>query len=414
MNVLQVNYTDLLGQRFNGGALIPWLRGRGHAAQQAVGMKLATGDASFQITPSSLGKANALCNHGVCSLENMFGLSNVLYPQSVLLPFHKAFKNADVVHYHILHNQFFSYLTLPWLSRLKPTVWSLHDPWAMTGHCVHPMDCEGWKTGCKSCPHLDYPFVLQKDTAWLNFKLKDFAYRHSNMHLVVASRWMQRLVEQSPLLQRFPLHLIPFGLDLDVFSPGDKSAAKARLGIAPDRVVIAIRAVEGPFKGLEYAIRAMELLPPDIPVHLVTCQEKKWFASLEEKFPVTELGEIEGDQAMVDFFRATDIHLMPSMAESFGMMAMEAAACGVPSVVFEGTPLPDVCFAPEGGLAVPRANAQALALALHRLVTDSALRETMGAKARALAETHYRFDSYGESLLKVYNDSIGSPQSEHA
>ena len=228
------------------------------------------------------------------------------------------------------------------------------------------------------------------------------------MHLVVASQWMQRLVEQSPLLRQFPLHLIPFGLNLGIFHPGEKLAAKAKLGLSADRLVIGMRALEGAFKGFEYALKAIELLPADLPIQILTCQRQGMFSRIDGKFPVRELGEIEGDEAMAEFFHATDIHLMPSMAESFGMMAMEAAACGVPSVVFDGTPLPDICFAPLGGMAVPRGDANALSHALYRLATDSGLRQEMGLKARELAEINYGFDRYARSMLDVYEQTMAS------
>jgi len=408
MNVLQVNYTDVMGHRFNGGALASWLQSHGHLGRQAVSVKQSTGPESIPLVPARISRVTESLAYRVRKVEDVLGVHNVLYPQSFLLPFNQAFKDADVIHYHIIHNQFFSYLALPWLTRKKPSVWSLHDPWALTGHCIHPLDCEGWKSGCNPCPHLDYPFPLRRDTAALNFKLKSFSYRNSKMHLVVASRWMQRLVEQSPLLGQFPLHLIPFGLNLDIFCPGEKQAAKAKLGLPADRLVIGMRALEGSFKGFEYALKAIELLPAELPIQILTCQRTGMFSHLNGKFPVHELGEIEGDDAMAGFFHATDIHLMPSMAESFGMMAMEAAACGVPSVVFDGTPLPDICFAPLGGLAVHRGDANALSDALYRLTTDSGLRERMGFKARELAEANYGFDRYAKSMVEVYEQAMAS------
>lgn len=404
MNILQVNYTDTLGYRFNGGALIPWLRDRGHNALHAVGNKQAVGDTSINLLPNPSKFLTQLVNR----LEGLSSLHSIFYPQSFLLPFNSVFKNADLVHYHIIHNQFFSYLAFPWLTKLKPTVWSLHDPWAITGHCIHPFDCQGWKTGCHPCPHLDYPFAIRKDRAWLNYKLKKFAYRHSHLHLIVASRWMQNLVEQSPLLKRFPVHYIPFGLDLKVFSPGNKMAAKAKFGIPHDKIVIGLRALGGPFKGLEHSIKALELLPASLPIHVLTCQIEGLLSTLTDKFPITELGEINGDAAMVDFFRATDIHLMPSMAESFGMMAMEAASCGVPSIVFYGTPLPEICFAPEGGIAVEKGDSQKLSQALYSLIHDEQRRLAMGQKARYLAEKNYDFDVYAKSISHVYEQALAN------
>lgn len=406
MNILQVNYTDTLGYRFNGGALIPWLRDRGHNALHAVGIKQAIGDESINLEPHPWHSPGDKIAQVVGRIENAMSIHNVMYPQSFLLPFNNAFKSADIVHYHIIHNQFFSYLALPWLTRLKPSVWSLHDPWAITGHCVHPFDCKGWETGCKPCPHLNYPFAISQDRAWLSYKLKDCTYRNSQLHLIVASKWMQKLVEQSPLLRKFPVYQIPFGLDLQLFSPGDKSEAKVKLNIPHDQIVIGLRALKGPYKGLEHSIRALELLPNDLPIHILTCQSKNLLSSLATKFQITELGEIDSEKEMVNFFQATDIHLMPSMAESFGMMAMESAACGVPSVVFSGTPLPEVCFAPEGGTAVEYGNSNRLAEAIYSLVCDSNKRHYMGTRARELAVQNYAFDRYAESFLSVYNQAI--------
>ena len=131
-------------------------------------------------------------------------------------------------------------------------------------------------------------------------------------------------------------------------------------------------------------------------------------SSLEGKFAVTDLGEIDGEAAMVDFFRAIDIHLMPSLDESFGMMAMEAAACGVPSVVFSGTTLPEVCFAPYGGIAVERGNVSQLSQALHTLIRDGEKRRDLGQKARVLANANYSFEKYAEAHLRLYEQILKS------
>jgi glycosyltransferase involved in cell wall biosynthesis len=408
MNILQVNYTDSLGHRFNGGALIPWFRARGHNALHAVGVKQALGNESVNLAPQPGSSLCRVTSRLVNRIETASSIHNILYPQSFLLPFHPSFKAANIIHYHIIHNHFFSYMALPWLSKLKPTVWSLHDPWALTGHCVHPFDCEEWKSGCRPCLHLDYPFAISQDRAWLSYKLKNLVYRHSRLNFIVASRWMLRKVEQSPLLGRFPVYHVPFGLDLNVFSPGNKAKSKAKLGIPTDRVVISLRALEGPYKGFEYALKALELLPAAAPIHILTCQRKKLLTSLAGKFEFTELGEVEGDLAMVDFFRATDIHLMPSMAESFGMMAMEAAACGVPSVVFSGTPLAEICFAPEGGAVVDRGDALQLSQVLFSLIQDEARRRDMGQKARKLAVENYSFEKYADSVLKIYEQILAN------
>lgn len=386
-----------------------WLRGAGHEALQAVAVKRSTDNSSTKLFPDMESSFGQIISNSIGRVETSLSLQSVFYPQSFLLPFSSEFRASDLIHYHIIHNHFFSYLAFPLLTKLKPTVWSLHDPWAITGHCVHPFDCVGWKSSCTSCPHLDYPFALRQDRAWLNFKLKKMAYRNSRLNLVVASRWMKQMVEQSPLLGHFPVHHIPFGLDLDVFAPREKATAKSEFGLSAGRVVIGLRALQGPYKGYEYALAALESMPDTLPIQILTCQSRGLFDSLREKFPIVDLGEIHGDEAMAKFFNATDIHLMPSMAESFGMMAMEAAACGVPSVVFSGSPLEEVCFAPEGGINVSRGDVKELAAALVRLASDLPLRQGMGQRARALAIQHYGFDDYARKMLALY-DSLLQPE----
>lgn len=408
MNVLHVNYTDKIGHRFNGGAIIGWLRANGHSGQHAVGVKQAMGDISFGL--NSILKP--VFYRLICRLENALSLQSVLHFQSFLLLFNAAYRRADVVHYHIIHNEFFSYLALPLLTRRKPTVWTLHDPWAFTGHCIHPFECEGWRTGCAPCPHLDYPFAIRTDRAWLNFKLKKFIYSRSKLELIVSSKWMKIRVEQSPLLRHFRVHQIPFGVHLDTFKPGDKDQAKTKLGIPTNKVVIGFRALGGPFKGLQYTLAALHLLSQNLPICIVTCQAIGLCEGLQGKFPIYELGDLENEADMVQFYQATDIHLMPSMAESFGMMAAEAAACGVPSIVFSGTPLVEICFAPEAGIAVEKGNVTLLANAIIALVGDSERRHAMGRRARELAKIHYGLDLYMHRTLDIYRSLMAAGEQE--
>ena len=55
---------------------------------------------------------------------------------------------ADLLNFHGIHGQFFSYLALPFLTRNKPAVFTVRDMWPLTGHCAVSYDCERWKTGC--------------------------------------------------------------------------------------------------------------------------------------------------------------------------------------------------------------------------------------------------------------------------
>ena len=166
---------------------------------------------------------------------------------------------------------------LPYVTSKKPTVWTWHDPWPMTGHCIYPLECRRWQIGCGSCPDLALPFPMKKDRTAEQFSWKRQVYSRTKAEIVVASRWMLEMAEQSPLAENFNFSLIPFGLDLNVYKPRDKEAARARLGILPGLSVIFIRASATPFKGLVEFIEALKLLGPDRKMCIIVVQETGHF-----------------------------------------------------------------------------------------------------------------------------------------
>ena len=128
MKVLQVNYTDVLGYRFNGGAMAAWLRGQGHESLQAVSIRMSSENTSVTLGPGHETVLGRYLGSGVRFLESALSLQSVFYPQSFLLYLSKEFRASNLVHYHIIHNYFFSLLAFPLLTASKPSVWTLQTP----------------------------------------------------------------------------------------------------------------------------------------------------------------------------------------------------------------------------------------------------------------------------------------------
>lgn len=404
MRIVQVNDNDLFGSRFNGYGLNEQLRAMGHSATQFVWTKHSESPHVVELATRNPQRQQVKVHAN--ELHRDYATNAVFEPFSYELAFHRRFLDADIVNLHLVHNYFMSILHLPMLTRLKPTVWTLHDPWAMTGHCIHPFGCDRWKTGCGRCPLLDVAFAIEKDTTALNWEIKRQTYAQCDLDLIVASEWMLDRVKQSPLLERFRVHMVPFGVDCERFRPADKRAAKIALGIDPDTLVIAMRAIPGEFKGLDILKDSLRRLRTDRRITLLTFNYENLLDEFKKRFDIVELGWVHGDDEIVGAYNATDVFLMPSTAESFGMMAMESMACGVPSVVTEGTALPQTVL-PElgGGVAVPH-DADAVARALTQLITDDGLRATVGARARELAVERYNAERHARQTLEVYESVI--------
>ncbi len=406
MNILQVGSTDVVGTRFNGRDLCRLLSARGHESRLCVWRKESDDDRTYELSSF---RYRWFINDVICGgIEKRLSIQSLLYPFSAGLLFDRLFGGADVVHYHIIHDRFFSLVTLPLLTRNTPSVWTLHDPWAMTGHCLYPLDCPRWKTGCGECPRLGIPLPMDRDRSAFMWKVKRALYRRSKIAVVVASPWMRRMAEQSPLLSTFDLHLIPHGIDLGVFKPGDVDGAKRRLGVFPGSLVVCFRAAEGEFKGLSHVRDALRRLTTGRPICLLTFGGRGLVDEFRGTYQGIDMGWVDDVDRTVEAYTAADVFLMPSMAEAFGMMAIEAMACGKPVIVFEGTSLPEIVSAPDGGVAVPYGDAQALSAALARLLENGEERSAVGRRALAVARERYDVERQVDRLVALYESVIAA------
>lgn len=402
MKNLQISDNDIIGRRFNGHDLHFYLQNRGIESHQIVWNKQSQDPTSYQLAKNFNNRQtfHQIINH----LNDTLAVQGRYYPFSHQMMYEKEFLQADIIHYHLIHNNFFDISDLPILSKLKPTVWTLHDPWALTGHCIHPMECDRWKTGCGDCPQLTVPKSLNYDTTALNWELKKQYYAQSKIDLIVSSQWMYKRVKQSPLLKDKPLHVIPFGLDLEVFRPIDTHLAKEKLGIDTSHIVLCFRASESEFKGLDIILECLEKMNTNRMITLLTIDHSQRLTKrFGHRFNIVELKWVSDDEVLVNAYNAADIFLMPSSAESFGMMAMEAMACGKPAIVMSGTALEEVVLPDQGGgVVVQQGDVPAFISQVEKLIGDDDERHRMGFRARELAEKHYSAERYVSDVIEVY------------
>ncbi|WP_284268641.1 glycosyltransferase [Bradyrhizobium iriomotense] len=401
LKVLQINSSDIIGSRFNGFDVRELLAAEGVSSHHLVWNKLSESRSSTRLfsIPGS-----RLLTKTLGRFERAMSVHSRLQPSSFSIPFHRAFRDADVVHYHIIHDGYFGLNALPLLSRLKPTIWTWHDPWPMTGHCIYPLDCARWKVGCGDCPRLDLPFSMRRDRSSEEFRWKQRVVGKVQLDIVVASNHMRKMAEASPIARDKRVHVIPFGLDLEKFSPEGKDAARRRLGILPNRLVIGVRAFfSSPFKGFEFVVEALRGLGKlNVPITILTTHDKGQLNEFIGTHQIVDLGWVNDDSVMLDAFKAADLFVMPSTAEAFGMMAIEAMACGKPVIVFDGTSLSEITCAPEIGLSVPMGNSTALRDAIRHLVENKSERQFRGAAGRKLAEERYDDRLFARRLAELY------------
>ncbi|MDK2585829.1 glycosyltransferase [Romboutsia sedimentorum] len=398
MNVVQINNTDLIGRRFNGYDLKTTLNALGHQAHQIVLEKESTDDNTISLLDDY--ERAFIKDTLLRGIEYELDIHNLLIPWGRAIMENEHFKNADIVHYHLIHNRMISLLDIEKLFNAKSSVWTIHDPWVISGHCIYPHKCEQWKVGCTNCE-------ISNDASQI-WKIKEQVYKKINPHIIVASEFSERYIKESPLTSHFNnIYKIPFGIEIDKFTSVDNVSARKYLNVPQDHLVLAFRETLDENKGLKYIIKMLENLDIYENVTLLTVGGKALPNHIKEKYNTIQLEWKSDSKTIINFFNACDIFIMPSLVESFGLMAIEAMASGKPVIVFKETVLEEITYAPNCGIAVHYKDWKALKEVVNRLLLNPDERYARGEKGKSLAKEYYSYDRYVNQHIELYKSIIG-------
>jgi D-inositol-3-phosphate glycosyltransferase len=198
------------------------------------------------------------------------------------------------------------------------------------------------------------------------------------------------------------VRVIPCGVDVAMFRPGDRAAARSRLGLDGDGWVLLFVGRPAAIKGLEVLLHALAVLRADgfrhARVRLVavggdpgerdgtTARLRRLAAALG----VADWVDFRGPQpqhALPEYYRAADLCLVPSHHESFGMAALEAMACGAAVVASRVGGLAMLVQDGLTGALVPGGDSAALAATVAALLADEPRRRALGRRAAQWAHT---------------------------
>jgi glycosyltransferase involved in cell wall biosynthesis len=398
---------ELIGQRWSGRDLMLGLHDRDIAASLFVQTKHSTDP---EVKAIAAFKGRDRVNQWLAAAEARFSLQSVLFPWSAWMGRQASFRQANIVHLHLFHTEF---LGLPWLPSLvgdKKLLITLHDAWPATGHCAHPAGCAKYQTGCGACPDLASPFAMRVDRTALMMRIKRRAYLKAHAHLHVTTDEMARIVKTSQATAGLPYSKIPLGVATQRFKPGDAQRARHALRVQhTSQMVIGLRATSEPGGGLQEAIEALQKMAQHVPITVLTFHKGPELEALQSRMQVIPCDDLYDEPALVQAYQAMDVFLMPSRRESFGFAALEAMACGVPPVVFEGTAMHELLGDARCGYLVPRDNAEALADTLLDAQRDRLDRCWRSGQARARACRDYSRQRYEDEMVDLYKRLLTHP-----
>jgi glycosyltransferase involved in cell wall biosynthesis len=293
---------------------------------------------------------------------------------------------CDVINLHWIA-RYLDYETFfPVVSRHTPVVWRLADMNPMTGGCHVDEGCGRYKTGCGSCPQLGSSDSNDLSNRIWSHKERVFrAVGSAKLHLVALNRWMAGEVRHHPFLRRFPVTIIPNGVDTTFFKPADRNAARDALQLPRDTTVLLFVAVrpEIRYKGFPLLAKAFAALGQTENLVVVSAGIGK--PQLDPQIRHVHLGYIGDDELLRHTYNAADLYLIPSLHDNSPNTVLEAMACGVPAIGFSVAGIPDMIRDGVSGLLVAQADVEGLSAAILDLVQNETRRKQMAENCRRIA-----------------------------
>jgi D-inositol-3-phosphate glycosyltransferase len=212
--------------------------------------------------------------------------------------------------------------------------------------------------------------------------------------------------------------VVPAGVDTALFRPGDRTEARRLLDVPQDDPVILFVGRIDPIKGIDVLVdalcglrREMWLTAPPRLLLVGGGEDEPAFDALISRAAarnlldrITFAGSISHND-LPTYYHAADVVAVPSFYESFGLVAVEAMACGTPVVASRAGGLAFTVDDGQTGYLVPHNDPDALAERMYRVLTDAPLRACLGARATVAAQ-RFAWPVIASRVVHIYDQLI--------
>jgi glycosyltransferase involved in cell wall biosynthesis len=315
---------------------------------------------------------------------------------------------CDIVNYHWISGFLDSDSMFRKISEKTLHVWTIHDMNAFTGGCHYDAGCHKYRRNCGACPQLGG--AQEQDLSRQIWNRRKAAYSRlatSQLQLVAPSRWIASELQQSSLLGRFPVTVIPNGVDLDAFSPRDKAFSRSVLGLPQEAKVLlfAGHSINEQRKGFSLLLQALEGLREVKNLHLLAVGGYSLLPHLG--IPFHPLGYISTERLLSIAYSAADLCVVPTLQDNLPNITLESLACGTPVVGFNVGGMADVVSDGHDGFLVPSANPKELRESIRLALSNLNALSEMGVRCRRTAIERFSIHMQAQEYLKLYESFAG-------
>ncbi|AFM03669.1 glycosyltransferase [Bernardetia litoralis DSM 6794] len=259
------------------------------------------------------------------------------------------YQNADIIHLHNIHYDFFDFEDLIKIARQKPIIWTLHDMWAMTGGEAYTFENENFKKGIGKTPYGKFhPLlnpIIDRRQKYLEQKKRIYSIINElkgtekhNFVFVPVSNWLKECLENSYIYPNkieekesanISIQTIQNGIDTTIF----KNLNQRNWNIKR----ILFFNSDNPYKGASIFENLLpqlnQLINQDKTINfelfVVGKEIPKGTINSDSKIKINHLKPIYDRNKMNELYNSVDILIFPSRAENFSLLVLEAMATGV-------------------------------------------------------------------------------------
>jgi glycosyltransferase involved in cell wall biosynthesis len=289
--------------------------------------------------------------------------------------------------------------------------------WSFTGNASHTFGNESWKHLRNDRALTKIPPSIGINTgAWL-LRQKKKIYGQANLTLVTPSYWLQGLARQSPVFEGKNIYQVFNGLDTSVFKPGDKQAAKIKLGLPPDRKTILFSShfltVNNPWKGgtdLLEILRRLDALATERISFLALGEGRLDDHKTQSlgNLDIHYMGYVSSETTMADCLSAADIFIYPTRADNLPNVLVESIACGTPAISFDIGGCGEIITHHYNGLLIRPFDHEAFAASIWALLEDGQKRASFGINGVTRAKENFQLSSMAGQYYTIFQKILSN------
>lgn len=211
---------------------------------------------------------------------------------------------------------------------------------------------------------------------------------------------------------REKLRLLPLGVDVGRIPQPERSAARQRLGLPPDKIILFTLSRLEEMKGVDIALEAVSAMT-ERDFEYIIGGEGRWRERLEKMAQalgvklVSFAGRIP-DNKMHDYLAAADLFIYPDLGQpAFGLVSIESLAHGTPVLASAAGATPEI-VTPEAGWLFKRGDAASLAEQLRNILPHLPEWRTRAVHLRRYVEEHFPLEQYLDQTIQIYRDAAAS------